>query len=65
MRIVYACTTPTCDERMRGVTDEPGLWCSLCLEDLTTIALDDGVTDSEVVRPYVVESGQQQGGSEG
>jgi hypothetical protein len=50
-RIVYGCTNPECDERMRGVTDEP-TFCGMCLEDLTGIALADGIEVEAILRPY-------------
>jgi hypothetical protein len=49
VRFVYGCTNPLCDERMRGTTSERGLWCSICMEYLTLIALAPGVTEADVL----------------
>lgn len=48
-RMLWTCTTPDCEEAGRGFTDEPGLWCSICLEDLTGIYDTTGtfITDEE------------------
>lgn len=53
---LYTCTTDTCSERFRGFTDEPGLWCSVCLEDLTAIGdspltVDEANALAERTRP--------------
>ena len=37
----YVCATPDCPERFRGTTAEPGLWCAICLEDLTPVSVVD------------------------
>jgi hypothetical protein len=42
--VVYGCTTLSCDERFRGFTDEDGLFCSICLQDLTAIDNVEGLT---------------------
>lgn len=55
VQIVYGCTNPECDERMRGVSDEPS-FCSMCLEDLTGIALGRGVEVADILRPYPMVS---------
>lgn len=49
LRIVYGCTNPACEERMRGVSNEP-TFCSICLEDLTGIALAPGIRVEEILR---------------
>jgi hypothetical protein len=41
---VYGCTTLGCSERLRGFTDEDGLFCLICLQDLTEILNPDGLT---------------------
>jgi len=47
-RLVYACTTLSCSERFRGFTDEDGLFCSICLQDLTEIENVEGLTLADI-----------------
>lgn len=58
-RMLYTCATPGCKAAGSGFTDEPGLHCALCLDDLAGVYDTTGTLGTDAERRAVAAGGEQ------